>query len=46
MPYVGKAAGSTSAPMLVPVVCLAALGVGMLAAASVAGRRRAAGMAA
>lgn len=40
MPYVGKAAGSAGAPMLVPVVCLAALGVGMLAAASMAGRRR------
>lgn len=46
MPYVGKAAGSAGAPMLVPVVCLAALGVGMLAAASMAGRRRPAGMAA
>ncbi|WP_094781255.1 MFS transporter [Paraburkholderia ribeironis] len=29
MPYIGKLAGNTSAPMLVPVVCLTLLGAGM-----------------
>ncbi|SMF99849.1 Nitrate/nitrite transporter [Burkholderia singularis] len=45
MPYVGKVAGNAGAPMLVPVVCLAALGIGMLVA-SMSGRRPAAGVAA
>lgn len=45
MPYVGKVAGNAGAPMLVPVVCLATLGIGMLAA-SMSGRRPAAGVAA
>jgi hypothetical protein len=38
MPYVGKLAGNTSAPMLVPVVCLALLGVGMSIAWASSGR--------
>lgn len=39
MPYVGKVAGNTGAPMLVPVVCLTLLGAGMLVASASSGRR-------
>ncbi|SEK11041.1 Major Facilitator Superfamily protein [Paraburkholderia diazotrophica] len=37
MPYVGKAAGNASAPMLVPVVCLTLLGLGMSIASARSG---------
>ncbi len=38
MPYIGKLAGNTSAPMLVPVVCLTLLGTGMSVAWASSGR--------
>lgn len=46
MPYVGKVAGNAGAPMLVPVVCLALLGAGMLVASASSGRREQVGISA
>jgi hypothetical protein len=40
MPYVGRAAHSPVAPMLVPTACLFALGIGTALAALIGARRR------
>jgi hypothetical protein len=40
MPYVGKAAHSQIAPMLVPTACLLTLGIGTGIAALISARRR------
>jgi hypothetical protein len=39
MPYVGKVAGNAGAPMVVPMVCLATLGIGMTVAWGMSQRR-------